>query len=199
MRIIGLTGGIGTGKSTVAQILKTLGAEVIDLDKAGHEILKKGTTAYEQVVKEFGKGILKSDGEIDRARLGNIVFNDRKALARLNRISHPAIDKIVEKIVSEARRQGVKVVVFEAAAMLEAEKSWQVDEVWITIAKKKNVLERLKDRPGYSSVEVKRRTDSQMTNAERIKQADVVIENDGTLDELKAKVKAEWQKLLKIL
>lgn len=196
MKIIGLTGGIGSGKSTAAQFLAELGAEVIDLDKAGHEALKKGGFVYKKVVKEFGEAILDYDGEIVRARLGRIVFKDREALQRLNTIVHPAIDKVVENKVSESRRKGVKVVVLEAAAMLEAEKTWQVDEVWVIKSKKKIILSRLKERSGYTEAEAKRRIKSQMKDKERIKHANVVINNDGTPEELKAKIKAEWQKLL---
>ncbi len=199
MKVIGLTGGIGSGKSTAAQFLAELGAEVIDLDKAGHEALKKGGLVYKKVVKEFGEAILDFDGEIDRARLGRIVFKDREALKRLNAIVHPAIDKAVENKVSESRRKGIKVVVLEAAAMLEAEKTWQVDEVWVTKSNKKTVLNRLKERSGYTEAEAKRRIRSQMTDKERIKHANVVINNDGTPEELKARVKVEWEKLLKRL
>jgi len=196
MKIIGLTGGIGSGKSTAAQFLAELGAEVVDLDKAGHEALKKGGAVYNEVVKEFGEGILDYEGEIDRTRLGRIVFKDSEALKRLNAIVHPAIDRVVENKVSESRRKGIKVVVLEAAAMLEAEKTWQVDEVWVIKSKKKTVLSRLKERSGYTEAEAKRRIRSQMTDRERIKHADVVINNDGTPEELRGKIKAEWEKLL---
>ncbi|MBN1693599.1 MAG: dephospho-CoA kinase [Dehalococcoidales bacterium] len=195
MKILGLTGGIGSGKSTAARFLKDLGAEVIDLDKAGHEALKKGGGAYEKVVKEFGAGILDDKGEIDRSRLGEIVFKDKTALKRLTIIIHPVIDEFVEQKVSECRRKGVKVLVLEAAAMLESAKTWQVDEIWVTTAEEKTVLNRLKTRPGFSEQDVWSRIRSQLTNAARIRQADVVIDNNSTLEELKAGVKAEWQKL----
>jgi len=199
MKIIGLTGGIGSGKSTAAQFLAELGAEVIDLDQVGHEALKKGGVAYETVVRDFGEGILDYDGEIDRTRLGRIVFKDHAALERLNSIVHPIIDKAVENKVFESRRKGVSVVLLEAAAMLEAEKTWQADEVWVIKSSKKTVLNRLKERLGYTEADIKRRMRSQMSNKERVKQADVVINNNGTPEELKAKVKVEWQKLLKRL
>jgi dephospho-CoA kinase len=195
MKIIGLTGGIGSGKSTVARFLAELGAVVVDLDKVGHDVLKKKNTAYRQVIREFGKDILLADGEIDRARLGKIVFNDSEALQRLNDITHPAIDATVKKKVMEYRRQGVKVVVFEAAAMLEAGRVWQADEIWVTTAGEKTVLERLKARSGYDEAEAETRIRAQMTNKERIKKANVVIDTDCTLDELQTRVAGEWQKL----
>lgn len=147
MKVIGLTGGIGSGKSTAARFLASLGAEVIDLDKVGHGALKKGSGAYKQAIREFGVGILDKDREIDRAKLGEIVFNDQQALNRLNKIVHPEIDKTVDEKIRECRRRGVKVLVLEAAAMLEAAKARQADEIWVTIAPEKNVLNRLKNVP----------------------------------------------------
>jgi dephospho-CoA kinase len=199
MKVIGLTGGIGSGKSTVARFLQEMGAVVIDLDKTGHELLRKETTSYRQVVKAFGKGILATDGEIDRARLGKIVFSNPEALKRLNNIVHPVIDTIVEDSIKENLKKGTKVLVLEAAAMLEAKRQWQADEIWVTIAPEAAVIRRIKERPGYSERIIKARIGSQMTNDERIKKAGVVIENAGTPEELKEKVKAEWEKLLKRL
>jgi dephospho-CoA kinase len=199
MKIIGLTGGIGSGKSTVARFLGELGAVVTDLDKVGHDVLKKGGEAYQKVVSGFGEGILNEDGEIDRRKLGKIVFHDREALKRLNQIVHPVIDNKVKKITQESRKKGIKVVVLEAAAMLENERRWKVDEIWVTVAPEQAVLGRLKERSGYSEAEARTRILSQMKNKERVKKADVVIDTGGTLDELKARVKAEWEKLLERL
>jgi dephospho-CoA kinase len=179
--------------------LAELGAEVIDLDEVGHDALKKGTGAYKKAVWEFGEGILSKDGEIDRSKLGTLVFSDPAALKRLNKIVHPEIDKAVAKKVKEYRQRGVKVVVLEAAVMQEAAKTSQADEIWVTIAPEATILGRLKERSGFSDKDVEARIQSQITNAQRIKKADAVINNDGTLDELKAKVKAEWEKLLKRL
>jgi dephospho-CoA kinase len=195
MKVIGLTGGIGSGKSTVAQFLAELGAVVVDLDKTGHEVQKRGAEAYEKLVAEFGEDILADNGEIDRTRLGKIVFGSPQALQRLNRIVHPAIDKKVEEKLKEYRRRGVKVVVLEAAAMLEDDKTWMVDEIWVTVAPEATVIKRTRDRPGYTEEVVGNRIKSQMTNEERIKRADVVIDNSSTLLELEAKVKTEWEKL----
>ncbi len=108
MKIIGLTGGIGSGKSTVAEILKKLGAVVIDLDRIGHEVLRKDSVVYKKIISVFGEGILNDDGEIDRTKLGKIVFSDEGALQRLNKIVHPAIDKRVREETIKNRRKGIK-------------------------------------------------------------------------------------------
>ena len=199
MKIIGLTGGIGSGKSTVARFLAELGAEIVDLDRVGNEALKKGGTAYKKAIKEFGPIILDNNKAINRSKLGEIVFKDPAALKRLNDIVHPEIDKTVAEKTKKNRRRGIKVLVLEAAAILEAGKAWQMDELWTTIAPEKSVLERLKQRSGYNEAEAKARIHSQLKNEERVKHARVIISNDGNLDELKARVKVEWEKLLKRL
>jgi dephospho-CoA kinase len=195
MKVIGLTGGIGSGKSTVAQFLAEMGAVIVDLDKVGHEALRKGSQAWEQVASEFGKDILKAGGDIDRSKLGKIVFGNHKALIRLNQIVHPAIDNIVKTKIEKYRRQGVRVVVLEAAAMLEAGKTEQVDELWVTAAPEATLLKRVIERGGLSKKETRARIKAQLSNEKRIRQADVVIDTDGTLDELKDRVATEWQKL----
>ncbi len=196
MKIIGLTGGIGSGKSTVARFLAELGAAVIDLDKVGHEALKHGGQAWRQVVDAFGREILAPDGEIDRARLGGIVFKDRRALLKLNDIVHPAIDAIIAERIAAQRRKGAQVVVLEAAAMIESGKTRQAEELWVTVAPEATVLERLRTRSGYTIDKAAARIKAQLSNAERVKKAAVVIDTDCTLDELKTRVKKEWDKLL---
>jgi dephospho-CoA kinase len=194
MRIIGLTGGIGSGKSTVAGFLAEFGAEIMELDRTGHEVLKQ-QDVREKLVGEFGEDILGTDGEIDRARLAKIVFNDSDALSRLNRITHPVIDAVIEARVEKCRLEGVEVVVLEAAALLDAGRGGQADEIWVTVAPEDVVLKRLADRAGYSGEEIKARIRSQISNEERIRQADVVIDTDCSLEELRDKVEAEWRKL----
>jgi dephospho-CoA kinase len=194
MRIIGLAGGYGSGKSTVAQFLRELGAVTVELDKTGHEVLHR-EDIRDRLVNEFGKGILDTSGNIDRKALGDIVFNNPTALLKLNAIVHPAIDAIVEAKTRESQKKGVKVMVLEAAAMLENKREWQADEIWVTIASQGAVIGWTESRPGLYGEDVKARIDSQMSNEERARRADVVIENNGTIEELKVKVKAEWDKL----
>ena len=195
MKIIGLTGGIGSGKSTVAGFLAGFGAEVLDLDKIGHEVQKSRTSVWQQLVDAFGKEILGPGGEIDRDKLGGIVFNNRNALLRLNGIIHPAIDNYVDMKIDEFRRKGVDIVVLEAAVMIDAGKTDLVDELWVTTAPENVVLERLRKRSGYSKNESMTRIKAQLKNGERLKKAAVIINTDCTLDELKNRVMAEWNKL----
>ena len=195
MKIIGLTGGIGSGKSTVAQFLAELGAVVLDVDKVGHEALEPGSEAWEQIVNEFGKGILKAGDKIDRAKLGKIVFNNHEALMRLNRIIHPVMDNMVEAKLEEYRRKGVKVMVLEAAAMMEVGRASIADEIWVVIAPESAVLKRLSERDGRSEDESKARILAQMPAQQRILHGGVIIDTDCSLDELKARVAVEWHKL----
>lgn len=195
MKVIGLTGGIGSGKSTVAQFLGELGAAILDVDKVGHEALKPGGEAWERVVSAFGKSILTVSGDIDRAKLGKLVFDNHKARMRLNHITHPIIYNMVNARLEEFRRQGVKVAVLEIPLLLETGLTDQVDEIWVVVAPEAAVLDRLSARTGYSEEAARARIRTQLSNEERIKHADVVIDTDGSLDELKARVAVLWYKL----
>ncbi len=198
MKIIGLTGGIASGKSTVSQFLKELGAVTIDADKVGHEAFKPNTETWREVVSAFGKGILNPDGEIDRQKLGKIVFSDSQALTRLNQIVHPRIYALAKARIEDYRRQGVKVVVLEAPLLLEVDPpslADEVDEVWVTVAPEAVVLKRLKDKTELSEAQSLARIRSQLPSEERVKHADVVIDTDCGLDEMKARVEKLWRRL----
>ena len=202
MKVIGLTGGIGSGKSTVSGFLAELGATVIDVDKVGHEALKPDTELGREVVAAFGKGIVTPEGEIDRKRLGRIVFGNAEALARLDNIMHPWMYKTVKAQLDEYRRQGVRVVVMEVPLLVEVplrlragepSLSDEMDEVWVTVAPESAVLKRMKEKSGMPEKQTRARIRSQIPSEERIKHADVVINTDCELSELKAKVKELWQ------
>ena len=195
MKVIGLTGGIGSGKSTVSQFLAELGAVIIDADEVGHEAFKPDTEIWREVVAAFGRRILAPKGDIDRKKLGRIVFGNSEALARLNQIMHPRMYDMVKAQLEEYRRQGVDVVVLEAPLLLEAGWTPLVDEVWVTVASESTVVRRTKERTGLSEPQILARIRSQMSSAERVKHADVVINNDADLDELKARVEELWQGL----
>jgi len=194
MKIIGLTGGIGSGKSTIAGLLAGLGAVIIDADKIGHEVLNADIKAHKQVVAAFGKQILNPDGSVDRRELGKIVFADRKALSRLNRIMHPRIYRVVKAKLEQYKKQGVKAVVIDAPLLIEASWATMVDAVWVVTATEASVIKRL-EKTGLSRDETMLRIRSQLTESERARVANVVIYNDYSPDELKQKVNKLWQGL----
>ena len=194
MKVIGLTGGIGTGKSTVSRFLAELGATIIDADKLGHEAFKPDTEAWREVVAAFGKQIVTANGTIDRKKLGAIVFSNPQARVRLNKIMHPRIYNLVKAQLEEYRRQEVPAAVLEAPLLLEAGWTPLVDEVWVTTAPEATALERLRKRNGLSETESRARIRTQLPAEERVKQTNVVIDTDCSLVELKAKVKELWHK-----
>ena len=195
MKVIGLTGGIGSGKSTVSQFLAELGAVIIDADKIGHEAFKPNTEVWQEIVAAFGRQILTPNGDIDREKLGKAVFENPESLSRLNQIMHPRMYETVKAQIEEYRRQGVDVVVLEAPVLLEAGWTSLVDEVWVTVASEVAVLRRLEERTGLSQAESLARIRSQLSSEERIRHANVVIDTDCNLSKLKAKVGKLWQKL----
>jgi len=193
MKVIGLTGGIGSGKSTVSQFLAELGAVILDADKVGHEAFKPNTELWRQVVAAFGRRILTPDGDIDREKLGEIVFGNPESLARLNQIMHPGMYDIVKAQLGEYRQQGMEVVVLEAPLLIEAGWTSLVDEVWVTVASEATVLSRLQEQKGLSRQESLARIHSQLLSEERVRRADVVIDTDCNLDELRARVGELWR------
>ncbi len=193
MKVVGLTGGIGSGKSTVSRFLAELGAVILDADKVGHEALKPDTEVWQEVVAAFGRQILTPNGNIDRKKLGEIVFGNAEALARLNQIMHPRMYALVKAQIEEYRRQGVDVVVLEAPLLIEAGWASLVDEVWVTVASESTVLNRLKQEMGLSEQQSLARIRSQLPSEERVKHADMVINTECDLDELRTKVDKLWQ------
>ena len=191
---IGLTGGIGTGKSSVTEAFQSLGAAVINADLLGHDAYLPGTIGFEEVVTEFGQEIVGSDGQIDRKKLGPIVFSDSSKMDRLNEIMHPLIrDLIYERLVSLESSQN-KVAVVEAAILIEAGWKSLFDEIWVVISDREEVINRLGVRNGLSREDALKRIDSQMSNNERIEHGDVVVENTGSMEDLQTRVNSLWAK-----
>ena len=195
MKVIGLTGGIGSGKSTVSQLLAELGAVILNADEIGHEAFTPDSEGWRQVVAAFGRQILTPDDNIDRQKLGEVVFSNPESLSRLNQIMHPRIYDMVKARLEEHRRQGTRVVVLEAPLLLEAGWTSLANEVWVTTAPEATVLQRLEERSGMSPVESLARIRAQLSSTERVKHADVVIDTDCDLDELRSRVKELWQRL----
>jgi dephospho-CoA kinase len=194
--VIGLTGGIGSGKSTAAQMLGELGAEVIDADKVGHKIYLPDTPAWREIVDAFGDGVLAADRSVDRIRLGPIVFGDPQALQTLNRITHGKIYAFIQGQIDYIRQhQTARVVVVEAAILLEAGWRSLVEQLWVVAASVDVVIARLKAYKNIAEDQARARIAAQLSNEERIAQADKVLWNDHGLAELRQTVESAWGSL----
>jgi dephospho-CoA kinase len=193
--IIGLTGGIASGKSVVSAMLAEKGALVIDADKVGHEAYAPGSDCYRGVVAAFGDEIVASDGQIDRKALGAKVFGDPAQRKRLEGIVWPWMRATMERRFGELREEGVPIVVLEAAVLLEADWTPLVDQVWVVIVSPEIARERIVARNGLAPEQADQRIAAQLTNAERARHAQVIIENNGTLDALRERVDAAWEGL----
>jgi dephospho-CoA kinase len=188
---------MGSGKSTVSQIMTELGAVIIDADKVGHEAYQANTKTWQDVVAAFGKQVVAQDGSIDRKKLGAIVFGNPGQLERLNRIVHPRMFEMMKERIEQHRRQEIKVVVLDAAILFEANWTPLVDMIWVVIASEPVVVARAVARTGLPEDQIRARLRSQMSNEERIKRADKVIRNDGTVDELRVQVIDLWKQLIR--
>ena len=197
MLVIGLTGGIGTGKSEAARHMVSLGAALIDADQVGHEAYKPQAEAWRQVVEAFGEDILQPSGEIDRRSLGTIVFSDPQQLARLNGIMHPLMARMVQERIDGLQSEGVDVIVVEAALLYEAGWDSLVQEAWVTDASEEAVIHRLAQRNGMSEEEARKRLASQMGRAERLDRADIVIDNSGDVAAMRKVIDELWASRVK--
>lgn len=196
VKIIGLTGGIGSGKSAVASILKGLGATLLDSDKVGHEVLNPGSSGWWEVVNTFGRDVLTPHGTINRPKLAQIVFRDPEALQKLNQIVHPKIENEVRSRLKIFEEQGVGVVVIEVALIGEAKWVPLAEQIWMVKTPKETTLQRLKKR-GVSETDALERMASQKPVEEQVKQGLVIIDNNGSLADLRTKVEKLWYKIQK--
>jgi dephospho-CoA kinase len=183
--VIGLTGGFGTGKTTVAGMLRSSGIKVIDADAIGHGLLKPGTRVYAAIVRRFGSAVLQRDGRIDRGALSRIVFSRDASLAALNKIIHPEIIRIIKNDISLVRKG---VVVLDAPLLLEAGFQRFVDRVVVVTASRLNQINRTQDRMRLSKAAVIRRIRSQIPLQDKVRMADFVIDNNGTKEGLRKRV-----------
>ena len=191
--IIGLTGGIASGKSTVAQALGDRGAYIIDADKLGHTAYLAGSGAFDQVVSAFGTDIVADDGEIDRRKLGGKVFGNEAALRQLTDIVWPSIRAMAEKDIADAQRSAPeRIVVLEAAVLIEADWLDLADQIWVTVVKPAVAIERACARDNLSEDAVRTRLDAQLSNDERGSYADHVIDNSSDEAHLLAQVESLW-------
>ena len=194
MKIICLTGGIASGKSSAAKLLESLGAKIIDADKLGHRSYQKGTLTYDKLVKAFGNKIIKSNGEIDRKILGAIVFKEKKLLRKLTGIVWPSIKLMAEREIEALKKTNKETtIVFEAAVLIEA--GWETigTETWVIEANPEVAIKRVMLRNKISQSEAQARINSQLTNRERAAKADKIITNNDSTEEFFRKVTQCWR------
>ena len=196
MLVVGLTGGIGTGKTTAARLLAEHGATVVDCDALGRLVIEPGGRAYAKVIARFGDDIVRDDSTIDRAKVAAIVFNDAAALAELKAISHPAIDAEIADRIAAARGAGETIVVLDMAVLAETSLGQGQYQAVVVVEAPLDVrLARLRTR-GMTGDDARARIASQASDADRRKLADWIIDNGGDLDDLRVRVAELWPKLL---
>lgn len=194
-QIIGITGGIASGKSTVSLYLQELGFTIVDADLASRAVVEPGEEAYHQVVKAFGEDILLTDGNIDRVKLGSIIFNDQEKRLLLNSIVHPAVRKWMRLKTEAALSSGEETVFMDIPLLFESKLTFMVDKTLLIYVDEQVQLQRLMNRNGLSETEALARINSQMPLADKKALADAVIDNNGDMNETKQQVKSilsEW-------
>ena len=195
MKLIGLTGGIASGKSTVAAILRRLGASIINADELSREVVQPGQDAWNEITKSFGSDILREDMALDRKKLRKIVFDNPKARKQLEAIIHPRVRALAEKRISELAASGSSVIVYEVPLLFEAQIHLWLRPVILVACDIETQKKRLLERDHLTELEAQQHLDAQMSLAEKRKLADYVIENDTTLEELEQQVRAVLQKI----
>ncbi|BBB93389.1 MAG TPA: dephospho-CoA kinase [Methylomusa anaerophila] len=193
MVILGLTGGIASGKSTVSGMLKDMGAYIVDADKLAREIAAKGKPTWREIVNRFGDGILDPNGEIDRKRLGQMVFADEVLRKELENITHPRIKEAAYAEIEKAKADGYKVIVIDAPLLIEAGWEKMVQTVWVVYVDENTQITRLLERDKISLAAALTRIRAQMPLKEKINYADVVIDNSKGLDNTLAQVMSAWR------
>lgn len=190
-RVVGLTGGIGVGKSTAAAVLAHLGAVIVDCDQIGRDVARSDGAAYAGMVQRFGPGVVGADGEIDRPALAAIVFNDPAALSDLNAITHPAIDAVIAERIADAPADAT--VILDMAVLVESDLGkGQYAEVLVIEAPLEDRLERLSQQRGMDPADARARIASQVSDDERRAVADHVVVNDGDVSVLRERLEAWW-------
>ncbi|MCC6442013.1 MAG: dephospho-CoA kinase [Armatimonadetes bacterium] len=201
MLVVGLTGGIATGKSTVADMLRRRGAIVFDADRIAHETIAPGGEAWQEVLQAFGPGVRAEDGSIDRSRLGAVVFSDPEARARLEAIVHP---KVTQTLLDEVERLRSRpdaaetVAVLEVPLLFEARLEWTVDKILLVTAEQKKQVSRLTSKRGLCVEAARQRISSQLPLSEKIERSDWVVDNSGSTEETERQVDALWPLLKRL-
>ena len=195
MLIIGLTGGIGTGKSEVSHILRDLGAVVIESDKVAHQSYEPGTKAHGLIVNQFGEGVVDGSGFIDRKTLGEIVFSDPAWRLELEKIVWPATRELTLALLKKETERGTEVVVVEVPKLFESGWDKVADVIWTVEAPPSVVSQRVKRRSGMSKSDMRARVAAQLTRQDRVDRADIAIENVATLEDLRNQISKLWESI----
>jgi dephospho-CoA kinase len=196
MQLIGLTGGIASGKSVVAARLAEHGAVVVDADQVAREVVERGTPALARIAEEFGDGVIASDGSLDRAALGALIFSSPEKRAALNAITHPAVGiRSHELFAAAAAADPDAIVVYDVPLLIEAGRTEEFDLIVVVNASTETRLNRMVELRGMTRDEAMHRINSQATNTERLAVADVVIDSNGTVEQTLEQADALWAKL----
>ena len=198
MKVIGLTGGIATGKSTVASLLRELGAKVIDADDLAREIVQPGQEAWKETVDAFGSEILRQDKTIDRETLRKKIFQDEAARKKLESITHPRIRALAQARIQQLATEEADLIVYEAPLLFENQVHLWLRPVILVACDLEIQKRRLRERDGLDEEEIQRHLQAQMPLQEKRKLADFIIENNGDIEDLRRQVRQVWQKITKI-
>ncbi len=199
MIVAGLTGGIASGKSTVARFLKNYGALIIDADQISREVVAPGRPAWHEIQDRFGDSVITDDGTIDRARLGDIVFNDARLRQDLEKIIHPRVGAEIDARMKRYEEQSPQaVVIMDIPLLFETGRTSELSEIIVVYTSKDNQQKRLMERDGYTIDEARARMASQMPMEEKVKRATIVIDNNGSLSETKRQTLTVYRKLEKL-
>lgn len=195
LKVFGLTGGIGSGKSTVASLLRERGVPVVDADELAREAVAPGSEGLAQVLAAFGDELLAADGSLDRKRLGALVFGDESARKRLNALTHPIVRRLSQERFAELDRQGVALAAYDVPLLFEVGLDAALRPVVLVAASEQTQIERVRSRDGLSDADARARISAQLPLAEKRRRADYVLENDGSRVDLAAQVEALLAKL----
>jgi dephospho-CoA kinase len=194
IRVIGLTGGIATGKSSVAKFFTELGIPVIDADQLARDAVQPGSPALEQIISLFGRELLMHDGALDRKRLGELVFSNPEKRRQLEGILHPEIRKLAEERIAQAAAAGHQRLIYMAPLLIEAGATDRVDDLWVVTVRPEIQLERLMRRDGINREQAERIVGSQMPLSEKARYGSVVIDNSGTEAQTRMVLETVWAK-----
>ena len=196
MKVIGLTGGIASGKSTIANLLRSLGAPVFDADAESRAMVAKGSPALDEIVRTFGTEYLQADGELNRAKMAEFVFNDKAALKKLEGIIHKNVHAAAQSFLADCRSKNLPAAVLDVPLLIECGWHKDVDEVWLVAVDSETQIERAMQRSQMTREEVKARIAAQMPLEEKRACADFVIDNSGPLEAAQKTVTEAWRALV---